>query len=150
MHIRPATPEDAEELLDLQKIAYLSEAQLNHDDQIPPLTQTLHELITEFSRKYIVKIVDQGRIIASGQAYLQEGTCYIGRMSVLPALRGQGIGSKLLHHLESNFDQATRYELFTGEKSIGNLAMYQRRGYQVFKSAYLGNTKVVFLEKLNQ
>lgn len=149
MNVLTADVGDAEDILALQKQAYLSEGILNNDAHIPPLTQTLPELQHEFQRKHIIKIEQQGRIIASGQAYLQDGTCYIGRMSVLPALQGQGIGSHILAALESHFSQAKRYELFTGEKSIANLAMYQRRGYLPFKTAHLGQTSIVFLQKYN-
>lgn len=148
MNVVTADVGDAEDILALQKQAYLSEAVLNADADIPPLTQTLPELQREFQRKHIIKIEQHGRIIASGQAYLQDDTCYIGRMSVLPALQGQGIGSHILAALEQYFGQARRYELFTGERSIANLAMYQRRGYLPFKTAKLGKTTIVFLEKI--
>ncbi|GAA5008522.1 hypothetical protein GCM10023206_15110 [Acinetobacter puyangensis] len=41
MLITQARLSDSEELLALQKLAYQSEAELNNDDNIPPLTQTL-------------------------------------------------------------------------------------------------------------
>lgn len=148
MKLVEATTDDAEEILRLQKIAYQSEAELNGDYMIPPLTQTLEELQRELSAKYIIKVLHESRIVGSGQARVESGTCHIGRMAVDPSLRGRGIGTQILSALEARFSEVTRFELFTGENSLPNLAMYQRRGYQPYKKAMLGKTAVVFLEKL--
>ena len=44
MMIERAKIEDAKEILDLQKLAYQSEAEIYNDYTIPPLTQTLEEM----------------------------------------------------------------------------------------------------------
>ncbi|GEA11115.1 GNAT family N-acetyltransferase [Alteromonas sp. KUL49] len=148
MEICHATIEDAEKLLELQRLAYQSEAQLHNDFSIPPLTQTLDELKADFESKTILKIVEEGQLLASGQARLVSDTCHIGRMAVWPELQGKGVGGKLLSALETLFPQANRVELFTGEFSASNLAMYKRRGYVEFKTAQLGKTRVVYLERV--
>ncbi|TQV75230.1 GNAT family N-acetyltransferase [Aliikangiella marina] len=148
MQILQANLSDAAEILKLQRAAYQSEAELHNDFDIPPLTQSLSELEQEFARKKVIKIIDNEKLIASGQVHLEGETCYIGRMAVWPELQGQGIGSKLLSALESFFPEAKRIELFTGENSKSNIAMYQRRGYQIFKESLLGKTKVLFFERI--
>ena len=40
MIVKRASFEDAKEILDLQKLAYVSEAEIYNDYSIPPLTQT--------------------------------------------------------------------------------------------------------------
>ena len=60
MEILEATVEDAAEILALQKSAYLFEAKLYNDYTIPPLTQTVEELAGDFSRKTILKVVEDG------------------------------------------------------------------------------------------
>lgn len=147
MEILRATESDAEEILELQRAAYQSEAALHDDFDIPPLTQSLDELKAEFETKVILKVVEDGRLLASGQARLESGSCHIGRMAVRPEYQGKGIGSRLLSALESVFPDVARFELFTGEKSAGNLAMYRRRGYRPFKTAMLGRTTVIFMER---
>ena len=148
MKIINASIEDAQAILTIQKEAYLSEAQLNDDFNIPPLTQTLCELEAQFGSKAILKIVINNKIVGSGQAQLNGVTCHIGRMAVLNEYKGQGIGSKLLSTLEGVYPQATRVELFTGLKSEANLTMYARRGYKQVRQELLGGTTVVFLEKI--
>ncbi|HTF96336.1 MAG TPA: GNAT family N-acetyltransferase [Cellvibrio sp.] len=138
---------DAAEILDLQKQAYYSEAEINNDFSIPPLTQTLDQLQAEFEVKEILKVVADGNIIGSGQVKLENGTAYIGRIIVQPELWGQGIGSGILKALEAVFPDAQRFELFTGARSTKNIALYKNRGYSEFKDALLGNTRVIFLQK---
>lgn len=151
MKIQQATRDDAAELLALQQAAYLSEAALHDDYSIPPLTQTLAELLEDVEHKHILKITDEANcLLASGQVSLSGNSCYIGRMAVWPQHQGGGIGSRLLTALESVFPEAQRAELFTGEHSERNLSMYQRRGYTPFKTALLGDTRVVFLERYLQ
>jgi ribosomal protein S18 acetylase RimI-like enzyme len=138
---------DAAEILSLQKKAYYSEAEINNDFSIPPLTQTLEQLQAEFAVKEILKVVVDGEVVGSGQVKLENGTAYIGRIIVRPDLWGQGIGSSILHSLETIFPDARRFELFTGARSAKNIMLYKKRGYSEFRDAFLGNTQVIFLEK---
>lgn len=147
MEVLHATVNDAEEILLLQRAAYQSEAKLHDDFNIPPLTQSMNELREDFKNKIILKIIENGNLLASGQVRLENDSCYIGRMAVWPQHQGKGIGSKLLAALEAVFQSASRFELFTGENSASNLAMYEHRGYKPFKTATLGKTNVIFLQR---
>ncbi|MGH8222403.1 MAG: GNAT family N-acetyltransferase [Woeseiaceae bacterium] len=46
-----------------------------------------------------VLVRDDGELVAFGQYYLRVGRCHLGRLSVSPALRGQGLGSALIREL---------------------------------------------------
>ena len=146
--IERANVENAGEILDLQKLAYQSEAALYDDYTIPPLTQTLEEITADFERQLFLKASVDGRIVGSVRAYEREGACCIGRLIVHPGFQNQGIGTKLLNEIERVFGQARRYELFTGDKSERNLYLYQKLGYQPFKTEMVTEDLVlVFLEK---
>ena len=148
MEIKHADVSDTEALLELQRIAYKSEAELHDDFSIPPLTQTLEEFKASFANRTVLKVVSGDQILASGQVELKGDTSFICRMAVWPESQGQGVGSKLMSALENVYPETKRIELFTGEKSEANLAMYKRRGYKEFNRAKLGKTTVIFLEKL--
>ena len=75
MQIVPATIDDAPAILDLQKLAYHTEAILYHDWSIPPLTQTLAELRAEFTDWKILKASQGNRIIGSVRAIERKGIC---------------------------------------------------------------------------
>ena len=78
MKILEAIPGDAQEILRLQKLAYLSEAELHDDFKIPPLTQTLDELVKDFDNKKVLKVMLKTEIVASGQVYVSGNSAYIG------------------------------------------------------------------------
>ena len=147
--ILPANIHDLDEILALQKLAYQSEAQLNNDFSIPPLTQTLDEIRTEFGQTVFLKAVQDGKIIGSVRGRLDGDTCHIGRVIVHPERQNRGIGSRLLHEIERRVD-ARRFELFTSQRSERNLYLYRKFGYRDFKQVPLNErVTLIFLEKLN-
>ena len=148
MQIVPATIDDAPAILDLQKLAYHTEAILYHDWSIPPLTQTLAELCAEFTDWKILKANRGNRIIGSVRAIERKGTCSIGRLMVHPQHQRQGIGGRLMQAIESMFPEAAKFELFTGSKSEGNIRLYERLGYHSSRTERLSaNLSLVFFEK---
>jgi ribosomal protein S18 acetylase RimI-like enzyme len=139
---------DAAEILALQKLAYQSEAELYGDDAIPPLTQTLAGLETEFADARVLKATADGRIVGSVRGRVVDGVCHVGRLMVHPDLQGRGIGSRLLRRLEALFPAGSRFELFTGHRSAGNLRLYERLGYrETRRSAAHPGLTLVFLDK---
>lgn len=151
MKIEQATVNDAAEILALQKLAYQSEAALNNDYTIPPLHQTLESMVADLTNQVVLKAVAEGRILGSVRAYVQDGTCYIGRVIVHPDVQNQGLGTRLMGAIEAAFPEVRRFELFTGQKSARNLYLYQKLGYRMFKEAPLNaNIGLVYLEKLKE
>lgn len=143
-----ASPDDAGEILELQKIAYQSDAKLNDDWTIPPFTETLPEIISEFETKVFLKAVCADKIIGSVRATLDSGTCQVGRLIVHPDYQGKGIGTLLMCRIETAFFHAERFELFTGAKSIHNIRFYQRLGYREYREEDLSpKVRLVFMDK---
>lgn len=148
MRVEPATAADATSILDLQRLAYQSEARLYEDWSITPLTQTLAELEQEFTTSRILKIVHDGDCIASVRARLQQDTVHIGRLIVAPQFQRQGLGSALLRAAEESFDAARVFELFTGSRSAGNVRLYQSHGYEIFREQLISpRLTLLFLHK---
>ena len=111
----------AQEILDLQKLAYQMEAERYNDYSLPPLTQTLERIQDDFAKMTILKAEVDNKIVGSVRAYAEKGTCYIGRLIVHPDYMGQGIGTKLMHSIEDEFKDVRRFELFTGQQTAGAL-----------------------------
>jgi len=149
--IEKAQSGDLEEILRLQYLAYQSEARLFDDPDIPPLRQTLDELIEEFNGGIILKASDEyGKIIGSVRARCENGTVHIGRLMVHPDRQRQGLGSLLLSAMEREFP-GKRYELFTSTRSVGNIRLYERLGYRAFREEPITDQLCfVYLEKNNE
>ena len=146
--IKRASINDAEEILDLQKVAYVSEAEIYNDFTIPPLHQTISEILSEFNNQAFLKATLEDRIVGAIRSYLKSGTCYIGKLIVHPEHQNRGNGTRLLHGAERLFPDAERYELFTGMKSEKNLYLYGKNGYRIFRSERVSEDLIlVFLEK---
>lgn len=147
--IERAGQNDLADILALQKLAYQSEAAIWNDYTIPPLIQTIEEITDEFARQHFLKSVLDGRIVGSVRAYQRDGTCYIGRLIVHPDVQNQGIGTRLMAAIEAEFPEVHRFELFTGQKSVRNLYLYQKLGYHIFKEESLNAmVMLVYLEKI--
>jgi len=144
-----ATPEDAEAILELQKLAYESEARLYDDWTLPPLTQTLPGLRDEFSTSVVLKATERGRLVGSVRGRAADGRCEIGRLMVRPEVQGRGVGTMLMLHIEAAFPQVRTFELFTGSRSEANIRLYERLGYRRCREHVLSPAvTLVFLEKL--
>ncbi len=147
MNICKAQEIDLEEILKLQYLAYQSEAKLLNNYSIQPLTQTLEDLIIEYKNGVNYKAIIDQQIIGSVRGYVQEGTLYIGKLIVHPDFQGKGIGTKLLEYIE-NDHKGLRKELFTSDKSIRNIRLYERCGYTPFKTKPVSDDlNMIYLEK---
>ena len=148
--IERASAENAGEILNLQKLAYISEAELINDFTIPPLHQTIDEIHAELNNQVFLKVELANKIIGSVRCYSKGPTCYIGKLIVHPENQNSGIGTKLLKEAENQFPDAERYELFTGQQSEKNLYLYKKNGYRIFKDEMLSEKlTLVFMEKAN-
>ena len=80
---------------------------------IPPLKQTIDEVICEYEQGIILKMVSEdGTIIGSIRAKETDETVHIGKLMVHPDRRHRGYGNRLLSEIELCYP-GKRYELFT-------------------------------------
>lgn len=145
------TDDDAGEVLTLQRAAYVSEAQLHSDVALPPLTQTLDELRAELGRHEVRAwgLRDRGRLVAAVRVTVRDHRAELGRLTVTPDRQGQGLGTRLLRHVEDQLPEAVdTLELFTGERSEANLRLYRRHGYHETHRAPAGHYDLVHMAKV--
>ena len=139
---------DLKQILELQYLAYQSEAKLLDNFEIPPLKQTYEEVEHEYAKGLFLKAIDdEGKIIGSVRSYIENNTAYIGKLIVLPEKQSQGIGTKLICAIEKECP-AMRYEIFTSDKSLRTIRLYEHLGYIRFKEQRISEKlNLVFLEK---
>ncbi|UKD51481.1 GNAT family N-acetyltransferase [Amycolatopsis sp. FU40] len=128
----PATPDDAAELMVLQRCCWVQEALLNNTLAHPALREDLAE-VREAITTWRSWVVRQGhRLVGAVRARsVEDGGWEIGRLMVAPDLAGRGLGRLLLEHAERHAPPETKqFVLFTGAASERNIALYERAGYR--------------------
>ena len=146
--IRDASVSDAAEILAIQKLAFHGQGILYNDFTLPPLVQTLVELVRDFRTYAFLKALYDGKIVGSVRGRCESDTCQISRLIVHPDYQNKGIGKKLMLAIEGKFSGAQRYELFTGDKSRKNLVLYGKLGYCKYGEKPQGNkVTLICMEK---
>lgn len=148
MKIERANIQDAEEILSLQKLAYISEAEIYNDFNIPPLVQSFEQIESEFDNHIFLKVLVDGKIIGSLRASVIDGVCTIFKVIVHPDFQNRGIGTSMIIRIEEILCESKRFEIFTGHRSERNLYLYQKLGYKIFKTEKLtDNLNIAYLGK---
>jgi GNAT superfamily N-acetyltransferase len=151
MIIKRAGIEEVREILELQKLAYRSEARIYDDYTIPPLLQTPNEIEADFHSHVFLKASIGGRVVGSVRGCMYKDTCLIGRLIVHPEYQNRGIGTRLMNGIEQCFVKARRFELFTGYKSERNLHLYRKLGYRICRREKISDRlTLVYLEKITR
>ncbi|NLW89528.1 MAG: GNAT family N-acetyltransferase [Clostridiaceae bacterium] len=147
-----AGPEDIDEILMLQKLCFQEEADRVGNPNIAPMTETKEALLGDLwsaaDPLFLLKLVENRRIVGSVRAREKEGTVYIGRLIVHPEYRNRGCGKKLMTAIESCF-HPVRFELFTGEHNTENLRFYRNLGYRSYDVFESDGVRLVRMEKGN-
>lgn len=130
--IRDIALDDAGEVLTLQRAAFVSEAIIYQDLDMPVFTQTLAEVEAELRENLGCVAVRGARMVGAARARQHEGMLLIGRIAIAPDVQGAGLGSRLLEAVEERGRSAgaREAELFTGRLSEANVRLYERQGYR--------------------
>jgi ribosomal protein S18 acetylase RimI-like enzyme len=143
-----ALPGDAEGILALQKLAYEREARRYDDWTIPPLIETLDSVRAQIAEHVVLKAIVEGRLAGSVRGVVTDRICEVCRLSVDPALQRRGIGSALIVAIEQRFPDVEAFELFTGNRSVENLRLYDRHGYRHTRTKVLSRAvSLIYLRK---
>lgn len=141
----------AGELLTLRRAAFVTEAQLYDDPNIPPLTQTLHELREDMARDDVVTVGawEGHRLIGSIRVELEGPKATLGRLAVAPDKQGQGIGTQMLMAVAPYLPpETTEVWVFTGKDSKQNLSLYTKNGYEEQFDQAAGDLTYTYLRRV--
>ncbi len=145
-----AGPEDFNEILSLQKLCFQREVERSGNPNISPMIQTAEELSEDYynarSPLFLLKLVEDKRIVGSVRARQVQDATWIGRLFVHPDYQRRGYGRKLMEGIEKCFHH-TRYELFTGKNSEDNIHFYRNLGYRICGEMEADGVSLVRLEK---
>jgi GNAT superfamily N-acetyltransferase len=130
-YARRLTPDDAPEVTVLQRCCWVDEAVVNDTLAIPALHESLDEVREWLATWHTTGIWLDGRLLGMVRARRVGTDWHVGRLGVVPDLRGRGLGRWLLHTAEAGAEPGCRRILLsTGAKSIRNIDLYHREGYR--------------------
>lgn len=127
--ITPASPDDVPEIIAMQRLAFMREAQLYREPNLPPMTETAEELQQALASASVLKAMIDGHIVGSVRGQIEGGNCHVHRLAVHPAYQRQGLGEQLMRAIEDEFPMASMFHLETGHLSESNLRFYTKLGY---------------------
>lgn len=145
------TEEGAGELLTVRRAAFVTEAQLYGDPNLPALTQSLTELVADIGRSDVVTLGAWigHRLVGSVRVELEAERATLGRLAVVPDLQGRGIGTQLLMAVLQYLPEQTKEVwVFTGQDSKHNLAMYNKAGYEHQFDQHTGDLTYAYLRRI--
>jgi chorismate mutase/ribosomal protein S18 acetylase RimI-like enzyme len=152
IRIEQATDKDAKVILGLQKRAFIQSAEKSGKNyNITPIVQTVEEMQEDFKKYHFVKALMNNLIIGSCRANMENSICYIGRVVVEPIYQRQGCGIQLMNAIESHFNNAREFELFTGNNDNETIGFYSKLGY-VKEDTFVSPEKItlVRMRKINK
>jgi GNAT superfamily N-acetyltransferase len=137
LDIARAVDADAAELLVLQRACWVAEAIENDTLAIPALHESLEEVRRGIAVQQTWVVRDGARLVGSVRGTVHGDAWEVGRLMVAPDLAGRGLGRFLLGWIEQHApDEATRFELFTGARSMRNQRIYGAAGYVLDSTAH--------------
>lgn len=129
-YTRRLHPDDAPEVTVLQRCCWTDEALANDTLAIPALRESPDEVRQWLTSWHTTGLRRDGRLLGMVRTRRIGADLHIGRLAVVPDLRGLGVGRWLLRRAETAAGGGHRRVLLsTGAASHRNLALYRRQGY---------------------
>ncbi|MEE6280675.1 GNAT family N-acetyltransferase [Georgenia sunbinii] len=141
----------AGELLTVRRAAFVTEAQLYGDPNIPALTQSLDELRADLQRADVVTLAAWigPRMVGSIRVELEAERANLGRLAVVPDLQSKGLGTQLLMAVLQYLPEQTKEVwVFTGQDSKQNLSLYAKQGYEHQYDQHTGDLTYAYLRRI--
>ncbi|MFA1546958.1 GNAT family N-acetyltransferase [Actinomadura chokoriensis] len=129
-YLRRLTPDDAAEVTVLQRCCWVDEGLANDPLTVPALHESVEQVRDWLAAWHAIGLWRDGRLLGMVRTRRDDAEWHVGRLGVVPDLRGRGLGRWLLQTAEAAADPACRrIVLSTGANSRSNIALYQSEGY---------------------
>jgi ribosomal protein S18 acetylase RimI-like enzyme len=135
LRIELASHEQAELVHQTMRAAYAE-----YDGVLTPpsgaASETVADVLAAMGKGGALLARDGGVVVGSARFEWRTDHLYVGRVAVVPAYRGQGVGSALMRRIEEIAHEGGRGEIRLGVRMSlpGNLAFYRSLGYEVVKT----------------
>ena len=139
IRIERAERADLPGLLAVQKRAFAHTAALYDlaPEYFPPLGEGSNDVEASYDDGEVAlkASTSDGVIVGGIRADVTASTAEITRLMVDDGFTGQGVGAALMQALEAAVPaKVTRIDLFTGERNVGAIGLYERMGYSTTRT----------------
>ncbi|EKN70717.1 N-acetyltransferase GCN5 [Neobacillus bataviensis LMG 21833] len=117
------------ELFELQRASYLVEAKLINFFEIPPLKETMEELIK--CKELFLGYFEDTKLVGVLSYTIEEEELTICRMIVNPTHFRTGIAQRLLDEVEKNHKELRAFKVSTGKDNTPAKRLYLKNGYKM-------------------
>jgi ribosomal protein S18 acetylase RimI-like enzyme len=146
--VEKAREQDIHAIHEIVQAAFAREAVRVNNWKIAPLAETEENLRPLIGKITILVAKEDGAIVGTGRATPDGDTVRIGRLAVRPNCQRRGIATTIVRALEAGHPSAARFEIFTSETSLDNIALYNKLGYAIYdRRKGPDGTALVFMEK---
>ena len=121
----------ANEILGLQKASYKLEAELINYYELPPLKETVEDLIN--SKELFLAYKLDNAIYGILSFEILNDTIDICKLFVSPNYINKGIGSKLLKKLEAEYNNIKIFIVQTGLKNTSGMNFYKKHNFNLIQ-----------------
>ena len=130
-YLRRLDPQDAAEVAVLQRCCWVDEAIANDTLAIAALHEPLAQVREWLSTWHAWGLWRDGRLLGMVRARRVDDDWHVGRLGVVPDLRGRRLGRWLLRIAEDAREpDCRRIVLCTGVRSSANIRLYESAGYR--------------------
>jgi ribosomal protein S18 acetylase RimI-like enzyme len=142
--LRRATPADQAAIEALVQSAYAKWVRVIGREPMPMLADYAVAI-----RDHRIDLIDGETLRALIETALEPDHLFIVNIAVAPDAQGQGLGTRLLQHVEALAAEAgkTELRLCTNSLMAPNIALYRQRGYEVSHKERLPDRSVIHMTK---
>jgi ribosomal protein S18 acetylase RimI-like enzyme len=129
--IRRTFVEEAEGILEVQKLAFNEDLETYKDYETSPATEPIKKLLYKINKNFHYTILILDSIIGGAELRLDsESECYINRIFLLPEFQNKGLGTQIMTYFENEFPKVEKWTLCTPHKNYRNHHFYEKLGYK--------------------
>lgn len=111
----------------LQQLSYLEESKIIEYPNLPPLLESIDDLMT--SKETFIGFYQDAQLLGVISCLVRHDTLEIGRLIVRPRFFRKGIAKELLKYIESFQTQIRILKVSTAQKNLPAIKLYQNQGY---------------------
>ena len=118
---------NADLVYDLQQLSYLEESKLIDYPNLPPLLESIDDLM--ISKETFIGFYQGVQLLGVISCLISNEVLEIGRLIVHPHHFRQGIAKKLLKYVEGFQSQILLLKVSTAQKNMPAIKLYENQGY---------------------